>query len=232
MHTHISLPPSTPPHPIPPLQVITESWAELPVLYSSFPLAICFTCGSVYYGCVQALSRVWLFVALWTAHASLLCQWDFPGKGTGMGCHFLLQGIFPTQGLNLCLLRSSTGRWILYHWRHWEASSQAQMAKAGDLFPCTGMYVTQLQLPVGETDTEMMSWGKIPQIFRIRSVFCYFAASVELFGRISVASFHINSRKTDFSLYLIAMSVCFGVLGIFAISFSEKKKKSCMITYF
>ena len=33
----------------------------------------------------------------------LLCPWDFPGKNTGMGCHFLLQGIFPTQGLNLGL---------------------------------------------------------------------------------------------------------------------------------
>ena len=26
------------------------------------------------------------------------CPWDFPGKSTGVGCHFLLQGIFPTQG--------------------------------------------------------------------------------------------------------------------------------------
>ena len=30
----------------------------------------------------------------------LLHPWDFPGKSTGMGCHFLLQGIFLTQGLN------------------------------------------------------------------------------------------------------------------------------------
>ena len=30
----------------------------------------------------------------------LLHPWDFPGKSTGVGCHFLLQGIFPTQGLN------------------------------------------------------------------------------------------------------------------------------------
>ena len=33
--------------------------------------------------------------------ARLLGPWDFPGKNTGMGCHFLLQGIFLTQGLNL-----------------------------------------------------------------------------------------------------------------------------------
>ena len=33
--------------------------------------------------------------------ARLLCPWNSPGKNTGVGCHFLLQGIFPTQGLNL-----------------------------------------------------------------------------------------------------------------------------------
>ena len=35
---------------------------------------------------------------LWLAR--LPCPWDFPGKNTGMGCHFLLQGIFLTQGSN------------------------------------------------------------------------------------------------------------------------------------
>ena len=35
------------------------------------------------------------------------------GKNTGVGCHALLQGIFPTQGLNLHLL----------HLRHWRAGS-------------------------------------------------------------------------------------------------------------
>ena len=34
----------------------------------------------------------------------LLYPWNFPGKNTGVGCHFLLQGIFPTQRSNLCLL--------------------------------------------------------------------------------------------------------------------------------
>ena len=33
----------------------------------------------------------------------LLCPWNFPGENTGVGCHFLLQGIFLTQGSNLCL---------------------------------------------------------------------------------------------------------------------------------
>ena len=33
----------------------------------------------------------------------LLCSWDSPGKNTGVGCHFILQGIFPTEGSNPCL---------------------------------------------------------------------------------------------------------------------------------
>ena len=36
--------------------------------------------------------------------ARLLCSWDSPGKNTGVGCHFLLQGIFPTQRSNPSLL--------------------------------------------------------------------------------------------------------------------------------
>ena len=47
--------------------------------------------------------------------ARILCPWNFPGKNTGVGCHFLLPGIFPTQGLNPCLLHC---RQILYHLRH------------------------------------------------------------------------------------------------------------------
>ena len=44
-----------------------------------------------------------------------LCPWNSPGKNTGVGCHSLLQGIFPTQGLNLGLLHC---RQILYHLSH------------------------------------------------------------------------------------------------------------------
>ena len=40
----------------------------------------------------------------------LLCPWDSPGKSTGVGCHFLFQGIFLTQGSNPCLL-------CLLHWQ-------------------------------------------------------------------------------------------------------------------
>ena len=44
-----------------------------------------------------------------------LCPRGFPGKNTGVGCHFLLQRIFLTQGSNLSLLNC---RQILYHLNH------------------------------------------------------------------------------------------------------------------
>ena len=47
------------------------------------------------------LGHVRLFVTPWTAGSSV--HGDSPGKSTGVGCHFLLHGIFPTQGLNPCL---------------------------------------------------------------------------------------------------------------------------------
>ena len=42
--------------------------------------------------------------------ARLFCPWDFPGKNTGVSCHFLLQGIFPTQELNPGLLQAYSVR--------------------------------------------------------------------------------------------------------------------------
>ena len=57
-------------------------------------------------------SMGWLGVLI-TKVNKFLCPWDFPGKNTGVGCHFLLQGIFLTQGLNPCL----------FHLPHWQVSS-------------------------------------------------------------------------------------------------------------
>ena len=60
--------------------------------------------------CVQSLSHFQLFVTLWIIATRLLCLWDSSGKSPGVSWHFLLQGIFPTQGSNPDLL-------------HWQADS-------------------------------------------------------------------------------------------------------------
>ena len=66
--------------------------------------------------CLCLLSHVQLFTTPRTiAHHVPLVHGDSPGKNTGMGCHALLQGIFPTQASNpdfpYC-------RWILNHLSH------------------------------------------------------------------------------------------------------------------
>ena len=48
---------------------------------------------------------------------SLLCPWDFPGEHSGVGCHFLLQGVFLTQGLKLHLLHWQKGSLPASHQR-------------------------------------------------------------------------------------------------------------------
>ena len=68
-------------------------------------------CGIYMCVCVwqsETVSRLVVFDSLWphrlyVAHQAPL-SWDSPGKNSGMGCHFLLRGIFPTQRLNPRLL--------------------------------------------------------------------------------------------------------------------------------
>ena len=71
---------------------------------------------------VEPLSRVWLVVTPWTVPASFLCPGNSLGKNTRVGCHFILQGILPTQGLNLDLPHCGQ---ILYHLSH-KGSSQCK----------------------------------------------------------------------------------------------------------
>ena len=52
----------------------------------------------------QLLHHLWLFAIPWTVACQAPLFLGFPGENSGVGCHFLLQGIFPTQGSNLSLL--------------------------------------------------------------------------------------------------------------------------------
>ena len=65
----------------------------------------------VWKGCAQSLSHVQLFMTPWTiVRQAPLSMGFFSGKNIGVCCHFLLQGIFPTQGSNP-------------HLQHWQADS-------------------------------------------------------------------------------------------------------------
>ena len=73
----------------------------------------------------KALSCVRLFASPWrVACTRLLHPWDFLGKSTGVGCHFFLQEIFPTQGSNRDLPH---GKQTLYRLSHKGSAYQRQI---------------------------------------------------------------------------------------------------------
>ena len=89
------------------------------MLYVTSPWLPYFITGSLYFlppfahvavfwrGSEQLLYCCWWCLLLrppWRVAPQTLLSWDFPGKNTGVGCHFLLQRIFSTQGLSPCLL--------------------------------------------------------------------------------------------------------------------------------
>ena len=53
-----------------------------------------------------------LFAVPWTVPTRLLSLWNFPGKNTEVGCHALLQGIFPVWELNLFAFPALAGKFF------------------------------------------------------------------------------------------------------------------------
>ena len=81
----------------------------------------CWKINKITIKCSIQFSRSVMSDSLWPhglQHARLLCPWDSLGKNTGVGCHFLLQGVFLTQGLNPAFLHY---RQILTVWATKEA---------------------------------------------------------------------------------------------------------------
>ena len=64
---------------------------------------------------VKLFSRVQLFATPWTIAYQVPLSMGFSRQEYWSGCHFLLQEIFPTQGLNLGLPHC---RQMLYHLSH------------------------------------------------------------------------------------------------------------------
>ena len=79
-------------------------------------------------------------------HTGLLRPWDFPGKSTGVGCHFLLQRIFQTQGSNQGLPHC---RQMLYHPSH-KGRSQGKTERSREASVISKMRTGKLIMGVGE----------------------------------------------------------------------------------
>ena len=74
----------------------------------------------------------------------LLCPWDSPGKNTAVGCHFLLQGIFPTHGSNpgpphyrqiVCIWAIREVLFLLAILSFWERENHGKMNEIISLSP-------------------------------------------------------------------------------------------------
>ena len=90
---------------------LSQEWTLSTFCFHVLFLFVCFWLRPALY--VHALSCSILCNSMDCSLPGFSCPWKFPGKNAGVGCHFLLQGIFPTQGLILCLL----------HLLHWQVGS-------------------------------------------------------------------------------------------------------------
>ena len=87
--------------------------AELTSSSTLFILLLCHQILFLEKVCVLSpFSCIRLFAALWTVAQQVLYSWDSLGRNTGVGCHALLQGIFPTQESTSLLSPALAGRFF------------------------------------------------------------------------------------------------------------------------
>ena len=92
----------------------TNFWLFITLSMSCLNL-LCFTFSHDAVLCLATQSCSTLCKSIDCSTPGFSFHGNSPGKNTGVGCHALLQGIFPTQRPNPGLLHC---RWILYHLSH------------------------------------------------------------------------------------------------------------------
>ena len=108
----------------------------------------------------------------------LLCPWNFPVKNTGVGCHFLLQGISLTQELNPCLLFPALAGgfflflFFLHHCATWEACMI--LHKWQNCMELTHTHThTHTQLRIRKTEEVRIRWVNYININVLALILCY-----------------------------------------------------------
>ena len=92
---------------------------------------------------VQSLSHVQHLVTPWTVACQAPLPLGFPGKNTGVGCHFLFQGIFLTQGSNPHLLHCQVDSFLLSH----QGSPLIYLFSSVQLLSCVQLFATPWIVP-------------------------------------------------------------------------------------
>ena len=162
--------------------------------------------------CVCLLSYVLLLATLWTKPVGLFCPWDFPGS-TRVGCHFLLQGIFQTQGSNLSLL-------------HWQADSLPQSHLESPLLLHLIFFLVMNRILV--TKGWLFAYPQAVCFYLLPSHFTELSLPFVMLFQLRLMNFLVLQLccvqiifPSSFSLYMILISFFYGfVLWHFILSLS------------
>ena len=90
----------------------------------------------------------------------LLCPWSSPGKNTGVGRHFLLQGIFPTQGSNSGLLHC---QWVFTTWACKEAVNSQMWNNLSMKLNILLDYNSKNKISISES-SNLNKWGRVSKL--------------------------------------------------------------------
>ena len=110
----------------------------------------------------KSLSRVQLSATPWTVACQAPLSMDSPGQNTGVGCHSLLQGIFPIQGSNPGLPHC---RQILYHLSH-----QGSPRILGWVYAAAAAKLLQLCLTLCDPIDSSPAGSPVPGILQARTL--------------------------------------------------------------
>ena len=151
--------------------------------------------------------------------ARLFHPWDFSGKNTGVGCHFPLQGILATQGLNPHLLHCKQ---ILNRWATGEAYRYTYIPSFLDFLPfkspqsneqgSLSYMVGSHYLPILYIVSIVYIWHLYINGQAIGSSFqsCYDFSSVHCIQRVFSKTPHCSKDKTLYSFKRPKHSLLFG----------------------
>ena len=132
--------------------------------------------------------------------------WDSPGKNTGVGCHLLLQGIFPTQGSNLDLPHC---RQTLYPLSH--QGSPCILQEHSSFFTNLKYKIIQTYSQILTTPTHILSLI----LFAILvAKYCKQLAGIHFFSGDHVSRHHSNRGRSSLRVVRVSGSQNYQLVGI------------------
>ena len=171
---------------------------------------------------IQLLSHVRLFCNLMDCSPQASLSMGFPGKNSRVGCHFLLQGIFPIRGWNSELLHWQADSLPLSHQGSPSHNShvllalkfiEARVAVLGNLPPCESIYLqtnTLLPFICQFCTNELTIFADVLFLF-LRKVSYFLVKKLIPFLGYSIKNIFICKSAVSLSFSILSLKVSFSV---------------------